>query len=162
MSAGISARTVVAALLALLKIAAGYVLAVLVSASLTLALLTALAALPDQGRFGSAYGMMRDFGAIFFMALAVTFLYALPGFVLAMIVAWWRRWHGWTAFALMGMADAVLSHLFTGSFLAKEFEFAIAFSLIGGAAGGAAFWYAAGRLVFRGSRQQDRLDPKAA
>jgi hypothetical protein len=136
------------ALLKLLLVATGYVLAVAVATVVTVALLFTPAAM-SSGMLAGVRFAVTDAPAIMFVGFFWTFVCALPGFVVAILLGErlaWRRWHG---YAFAGLADVFPSFLvfsaYAGSLLGMADLFLSA--LPGGFAGGAAYWAGAGRFV---------------
>ncbi len=128
-------------LLRLLVIGAGYGVAVFVATFVTVAHLALPTVLPDEGRFGSFYGFMRDWPMLFAGGFALTATAALPGFMAVVLLAWWRNWHDALRFSAAGAANALLSLWLQGG-LAGELLFA---ALGGGLAGGFGYWLVAER-----------------
>lgn len=124
-------------------IVAGYVVAVAVATVVTVALLFVPAVL------ATGLSDAADAPAIVLIGFFWTFVCALPGFVVAVVLGERRAWRHWAAYAFAGLLDvapafAVFGGL-TGS-LAGMTELALC-AVPGGFAGGAAYWAGAGRFV---------------
>lgn len=131
-------------------IAGGYFVAILVATVVTTFCYLAPMALPDQGQFGSIYGWWSDIPMFLMIGSFYTFLFALPGFVVAVWLGEWLKWKAWTPYSFAGALDAFLAHLLLANFFSAsftEFRPLIVASIIGGFVGGAAYWFAAGRFV---------------
>lgn len=130
----------------------GYPAAVLVSVSVTVFVMLAPSALPDKGALGSFYAISRELNNIFLIGLVITFVTALPGFLLTLLVARKAGWVGWLPYSLAGALDAVVAWLIFGiaiqmpdpaplraSLLGAPLQIVLP-SLLGGFAGGVAYW----------------------
>lgn len=87
----------------------GYLAAVLIAATVTVFVMLAPSALPDNGAWGSIYANSRQLVDIYSMGLAITFPTALPGFLLTLFVARRAGWVGWLPYACAGALDAILA-----------------------------------------------------
>lgn len=110
--------------------------------------------LPDL--FGQSLHRITEFFSDMFVAgLMVTFLTALPGFLIAIFFAIACRWKMWAAYAAAGTANGVFALALFGSYLVGRIwpdpRMLIA-CLAGGFVGGLAFWAAGGRKagIWRG------------
>jgi hypothetical protein len=128
--------------------AVGYAAAVFVAAVTTLSLIMLPTVLPDKGAWGSFYGYTRDLPMVMLVACAVTFLVALPVFLVMLVIAATSPLREWRHFAVAGCFDAAASHVifgfYAGAFM--PFGYVIA-SLPGGFAGGFTYWALAGRFL---------------
>lgn len=136
--------------------AVGYVIAVLVAVFVTEVVMFAPSVLPDDGRWGSIYANLNDLSLYVFGGLFVTAIYAFPGFVIAMVLAALKAWHGWYAFATAGTLNGVLALMLFTSFSSGGLnDFPLPFLLCcmaGGAAGGSAYWFTIGRFLWHRRR----------
>lgn len=136
------------ALLKLLLIATGYVLAVAVATVVTVALLFAPSAV-SSGTLAGVRFAVTDAPVIVFVAFFWTFFCALPGFIVAIALGERLGWRRWRSYAFAGLADVVPSFLifgiYGGSLLGMIEPFLAA--LPGGFAAGAAYWAGAGRFI---------------
>jgi len=132
-------------------IAAGYVVAVIVATIVTVAFVLAPSALPDNGAYGTIYGNLDDLPAMLAVGFIWTFPCALPGFIAAILLGERQGWDGWLAYALAGMANAAPSFAIFAAAIGSPFEtpMMVVGAFPGGFAGGAVYWFTAGRLVAR-------------
>lgn len=132
-------------------ISAGYVIAVTVATVVTVAFVLAPSALPDNGAYGTIYGNLADLPAMLTVGFIWTFPCALPGFIAAVLLGERQGWDRWLAYALAGMANAVPSFAIFAATIGSPFEIPmmVAGAFPGGFAGGAAYWFTAGRLIAR-------------
>ncbi len=128
----------------------GYGVAVAVATTVTLAVLLALALMFDADGGGLAE-FWRDLPMMFSGGFTMTFIYALPGFLLVLVLAWRLGWSRWPIFAVAGSADAVVALLLAslhgggiGGMLAPGMMLSCVF---GGFAGGACYWTSAVRFL---------------
>jgi len=131
-------------------IAAGYLVAVIVATVVTVLIYTTPMALPDQGAIGSIYGWWHEAAPFFSVGSFYTFVFALPGFIAAVAIGERFKWNGWGKYSLAGAIDAVAAHILMEMYFSNGLMDMIPLilaSIIGGFAGGAAYWYAAGRFV---------------
>ena len=87
----------------------GYLAAVLIAVTVTVFVMLAPSALPDNGAWGSFYASKRDLGSIYAIGLMITFPTALPGFLVTLFVARRGGWIGWLPYACAGTLNAVLA-----------------------------------------------------
>ena len=135
----------------LLIVGFGYLVAVCVAVVVTVALIFAPSALPDDGANGALFSLLGDLPFILAVGFFWTFSCALPGFVVAVLWGESERWEHWWAYAVAGLANAASSLAIFGVFVGSPFEMPsmVAASFAGGFAGGAADGFSAGRLVAR-------------
>jgi len=131
----------------------GYVIAVVVAVLVTETLIFAPSALPDDGRWGSVHAHLNDIGTYLFGGLFVTAFYALPGFVIAMVLAALGAWRGWLAFAVAGALNGAFALMLfitvsEGGLAALPLPFLLC-CIAGGFAGGTAYWFTIGRFLWR-------------
>ncbi len=131
--------------------ALGYVIAVCVAVVVTEAVMLAPAALPDDGRNGSIFAFLPDLPGVFVVGFFWTFLCALPGFVVAVILGERRSWSHWLSYAAAGTLNVVPSLAIFSGLAGPPFSMPLMIvgAFIGGFAGGAAYWAGAGRFVAR-------------
>lgn len=127
----------------------GYLVAVCAAVVVTEAIMVAPMALPDQGANGSIVAFLPDFPGMFVVGFFWTFICALPGFIVAIFIGERRGWSRWTSYAVAGAANALPSLAIfaglAGSPLVVPAMVLGAFP--GGFAGGAAYWFSAGRTI---------------
>ncbi len=129
----------------------GYAVAVVVATFVTVALVVAASALPDGGRFGSYYKVMSDVVAFAYVGLIVTSGYALPGWLISVVIAGFRAETRRLYFIITGVLTAHLAQLILAGFagggpmfgLTGEMGGIYLWSMIGGAFGGWAYWWVA-------------------
>jgi hypothetical protein len=132
-------------LLHLLFMLLGYALAVLVSVTIAVLIMGLPTVLPDQGNWGSFYSFWRDFPGLFLGGLTITALYALPGWLISVVIAEVRREQRRYWFAAAGVLTALLALLLAGMGRIPLSMPAMFFgSLIGGLFGGLVYWAVAG------------------
>ncbi len=135
-------------LVRLVLIAAGYFLAVAAATVVTVAFLLAPAAW-SGGTLAAFRSALADAPAIVVIGFFWTFICALPGFVVAVVLGERSRWRGWTIYAVAGLLDVIPSFAIfgglTGSLSGMTELVLCAFP--GGFAGGAAYWVGAGRFI---------------
>lgn len=126
----------------LLVICVGYLIAVVVAVIITEVIYLTPSAIPDNGKWGSLFKNVNDIGGIFAIGLAYTFVTALPGFVITLIIAKRRQWHDTRYYIMSGVATSLLAHGILAAFfdgkLLQGYLIVLA-SMPGGAAGGYAF-----------------------
>jgi hypothetical protein len=127
----------------------GYFFAVCAAVVVTEAIMVAPMALPDEGASGSIVALVPDFPGMFVVGLFWTFICALPGFIVAIIIGERRGWSRWTSYALAGTANVVPSLAIFAGLAGAPFTMPsmVVGAFPGGFAGGAAYWFAAGRMV---------------
>lgn len=132
-------------------IAFGYVIAVCVAVVVTEAIMLAPAAFPDDGANGSLMGLLPDLPGMFVIGFFWTFLCALPGFVIAIIIGERHGWSKWRDYATAGLLNVIPSLTFFWGLAGSPFSMPllVVAALPGGFAGGAGYWTAAGRFVAR-------------
>jgi hypothetical protein len=128
----------------------GYIFAVLAAVIITMAAYLAPSALPDAGAWGSIHANLRDWQTMFLVGLMLTFPAALPGFLIAVFFSIFQRWRSRLPFIIAGSANALFSWLLLAAY-ALSFSIIqpdlLAASLIGGLAGGFAYWATTGRVT---------------
>ena len=137
-------------LLVLVLISAGYCVAVAAATVVTVVLMLAPAALPDDGARGSFFRTMTEIApAMLLIGFFWTFLCALPGFVAAIALGERSRWRGWKIYSVAGFFHVVPSLAVFGALSGSPLEMPgmMAAAFPGGLAGGAAYWAGAGRFV---------------
>lgn len=127
----------------------GYGVAVAIATAVALALFLALALLVDEG--GTMTQFWHDLPMMFSGGFVMTFTYALPGFLMVLVLAWRLGWSRWSIFAAAGSADAILALLLSGiqgggasGMLAPGMVLSC---VPAGFAGGASYWASAGRFL---------------
>jgi hypothetical protein len=128
--------------------ALGYGAAVLVATFVTVAMVVAVSALPDNGRLGSFYALTKDVLGFAYVGLIVTSGYALPGWLISVGVAARRAEIGRGYFVVTGGLTAVLAHLILSGLagsgpmfsLTREMGGIFIWSILGGLCGGWAYW----------------------
>jgi hypothetical protein len=128
-------------LIVILRIVLGYAAAVLV------AVVVASVAMTMQGE-----DSLTKTNEVIGIGLMVTFPCALPGFLVAILIAAQFRWNGWWFFAPAGAFNAlpslVIFAVYFGDKPSSLFEL-LPFCVPGGLAGGLAYWASAGRYLGR-------------
>jgi hypothetical protein len=124
----------------------GYALAVLVSVTIAIAITGFTTALSDNGAMGSPYSFLREFPNLFLLGLSITALYALPGSLISVVTAEYRKERRKFCFAAAGLATALLALLLAGMGrdLLSDPALYIA-SLTGGFFGGLVYWAVIGK-----------------
>ncbi len=133
------------ALQKLALILAGYFVAVAAAAMATVTLLLAPAVLS----YGSFEAALSDVPAMLALGFIWTFICALPGFIVAIVLGERQAWRGWSVYALAGLLNVIPSFAVLGVLAGSpqgipDLLFA---AFPGGVAGGAAYWAGAGRFV---------------
>ncbi len=124
----------------------GYALAVLVSVTIACVVMGLPTVLPDNGNWGSFYAFWRDFPSLFLGGLTITAMYALPGWLITVVIAGFRRERRKYWFAAAGVLTALLALSLSSMWIILLSAPAMIFgSLIGGFFGGLAYWVAAGK-----------------
>jgi len=130
-------------LLRLTLIFIGYVVAVAVATAVTVALLFAPSL--ANGLWAGIRSALADAPPILVVGFFWTFICALPGFVVAVVLGERKQWLRWLGYAFAGLADVIPSFAIfgglTGSLLGTSDL------VLAALPGGAAYWAAAGRLV---------------
>ena len=130
----------------LVYMALGYALAVLVATTITCVLFGLPTILPDDGRWGSFHGYLRDFPAMFMIGAMMTAAYGFPGWLVSVVVAERKQFRSRRYFAFAGVLDALLALLLAGRFQGLFPEIWLNLScLAGGFFGGLAYWAVAGK-----------------
>lgn len=132
-------------------IAVGYLVAVTIATVVTVAFVLAPSTLPDNGAYGTIYGNLDDLPAMLAVGFIWTFPCALPGFIAAILLGERQGWHSWLKYALAGMANAAPSFAIFAATIGSPFEIPmmVVGAFPGGFAGGAVYWFTAGRPVAR-------------
>jgi hypothetical protein len=129
----------------LLFMALGYALAVLVSVTIACVVMGLPTVFPDNGNWGSFYSFWRDFPSLFLGGLTITAMYALPGWLICVIAAEYRKEERRYWFAAAGVLTALLALFLAGMGRGMLSMPAMLFgSLIGGFFGGLVYWAVAG------------------
>ncbi|RWQ40310.1 MAG: hypothetical protein EOS21_16045 [Mesorhizobium sp.] len=134
-------------------ISLGYVIAVLVAVAATFFVLLLPTVLPDGGAWGSFYRSVRGVGFVYQSVLMTTFLTALPGFLLTLLVARGQGWNRWLPFACAGALNAILALLVLSAWT-QTTPLNISAALLlpclpGGFSGGYAYWAVTGRFLIK-------------
>ena len=134
----------------LLLVGAGYVVAVSAATTVTAGLILASQMPAPYGAEASVLSL-GDLPVMLAVGFVWTFSCALPGFVVAVLFGERLRWDGWHLYALAGLANAAPSLAIFALVFGSPFDVPsmVAASFPGGFAGGAAYWFSAGRLVAR-------------
>lgn len=134
----------------LFVIFAGYFIAVTAAVIVTVVLMLAPTALPDNGAQGSFFATVAELmPGMLVVGFFWTFICALPGFIVAILIGERSRWTGWRIYAAAGFLNVIPSLAMFGALAGSPFGIggmAIA-AFPGGIAGGWAYWVAAGRFV---------------
>ena len=127
----------------------GYLAAVLVAVTATLATMLLWAAEWDLPSWASFYAFLRHLGELYGFGIMVTLPTALPGFLVTLLVAHYGGWTGWLPYAAAGTLDAILALIFFGVFVHQDvFELEVVLPCLpGGFFGGCAYWVVAGRAA---------------
>jgi len=134
----------------LFLIFAGYIVAVTAAVIVTVIIMLAPTALPDNGAQGSIFATLAQLmPAALVVGLFWTFICAWPGFLVAIVIGESRRWQGWPAYATAGLVNVVPSLAIYGGLAGSPFQMPmmVLASFFGGFAGGVAYWLCAGRFV---------------
>jgi hypothetical protein len=124
----------------------GFALAVLVSVTIACVVMGLPTVLPDMGNWGSFYSFWRDFPNLFLGGLTITGIYALPGWLISVVAAEFRKEQRRYWFAAAGVLTALLALFLAGmgrgilSMLPMFFG-----SLIGGFFGRLVYWAVIGK-----------------
>jgi hypothetical protein len=143
-------RAPVLAVVKLALIFAGYCVAVAAATVVTVVLMLAPTALPNDGARGSFFRTMTEIApAMLLIGFFWTFLCALPGFVAAVALGERARWRGWKIYSVAGFFNVMPSLIAFGALAGSPLEMPgmIAAAFPGGLAGGAAYWLGGGRFV---------------
>jgi hypothetical protein len=134
-------------LLHILMMILGYALAVLVASSITVFIIFAPTIFPDDGAWGSAYKAWRDLPAMLAFGAYFTAIYALPGWLISVIVAELHNKRTKYWFGIAGILTAILAHLVDNGIAGGMFSTPIILfgSLVGGFTGGLVYWAIAGK-----------------
>ena len=138
-------------------VGAGYLAAVFVATLVTIAITLSFAGL-FAGNNPEPFGdRVTEFVGFVLAGMTITFLAALPGFLVVVWLSLSRRWSQCWRFTLAGGADAIVAiTLFNivsggGSIIPVGLMLR---TLPGGLAGGAVYWLVAGRFVDRVAGRQ--------
>jgi hypothetical protein len=136
----------------------GYLAAVFVATLVVIAITFSFASLFADNNSEPFGDRVTEFAGFVLAGMVITFLAALPGFLVVVWLSLSRRWSQWWRFTLAGGADAVVAiTLFNivssggGSIIPVGL---ILPTLPGGLAGGAVYWLVAGRFVDRVAGRQ--------
>jgi hypothetical protein len=133
-------------------VGAGYVAAVFVASLVVLAITLFFASLfagNDPELFGNR---VTEFAGLVLVGMIITFLAALPGFVVAVWLSLTRHWTRWWRFALAGGIDSIVAITLFNTFFGGGPVMPIGLvlpTLPGGLAGGLVYWLVAGRFMRR-------------
>lgn len=132
-------------------IAAGYLVACAVASAVAVAVMLAPTVLPDGGRYGSIFAFISDFLPGAAIGLFYTILCAWPGFIAAIALGELYSWERWRDYAFAGLVNVAPSLAVFSMYAGSPFEapLIVLANFPGGFAGGAAYWFAAGRLIAR-------------
>jgi hypothetical protein len=127
----------------------GYFMAVCTAVVVTEAIMVAPMALPDGGANGSILALLPDFPGMFIVGFFWTFICALPGFIVAIVLGERWGWSRWTSYAFAGAANALPSLAIFAGLAGSPFAMPsmVVGAFPGGFAGGGAYWFAAGRTI---------------
>jgi energy-converting hydrogenase Eha subunit A len=140
----------------------GYALAVLVSVTIAVFVMGLPKVLPDNGNWGSFYSFWRDFPNLFLGGLTITALYALPGWLISVVAAEFRKEQGKYWFAAAGVLTALLALFLAGMGRGLMSMPAMFFgSLTGGFFGGLVYWAVIGRRSGHWRTRSVPADPAA-
>lgn len=100
---------------------------------------------------GSLTGIGGDLPGMFIVGFFWTFLCALPGFVVAIIIGERRGWLRWSSYAFAGTANAAPALAIFSGLAGSPFDMPLMVvgAFVGGFAGGSAYWAGTGRVVAR-------------
>ncbi|RUU13154.1 hypothetical protein EOD23_05360 [Mesorhizobium sp. USDA-HM6] len=119
----------------------GYVGAVLIAVTVSVSAMLAPSALPDDGAWGSLNANLRSLDLLYVAGLEITFITALPGFLLTLFFARAGGWTGWLTFACAGALNVVLALAVLNAALGTGMPLRILLPCLpGGFAGGFAYW----------------------
>ncbi len=120
----------------------GYLAAVLVAVTATVATVLLWTAQKNAVNWGSFYAFVRHLGDMYRFGIMVTLPAALPGFLLTLFVAHRVGWAGWLPFAAAGTLNAILALTLFGIYIHQDvFEQEVVLPCLpGGFAGGVAYW----------------------
>jgi hypothetical protein len=136
----------------------GYGLAVLTATVAVCIVMGMPTVFPDDGRWGSFFKFAQDLPMIFTIGLMMTAVYGLPGWIVSVVIAEFRRERRRYWFAAAGVGTAFASHLIAGSGHGMHLGDTMLYaSLIGGFCGGIAYRAVAGRFSgqWRGPLEAD-------
>lgn len=126
----------------------GYLAAVIASVFVTLAAMFIAAAIESGG--SSMAGALGELGSTVVAGLMITFPFALPGFLVALVLSLALRWRGWLSFTLAGGLDAMLALFLFNGFGGQPMGMLNAgltlACVLGGLAGGLVYWQVTGRV----------------
>lgn len=132
---------------------AGYVTAVITAVLVGVFLALLVTVLPHEGEWGSFSRSASDLMAVIEYGLILTFPFAFPGFIVALILAQIFRWRRWLPFSITGAVNGLFSILVLGFYANESPANAPAVLVIpcipAGFAGGFAYWASVGRLLAR-------------
>lgn len=131
-------------------IVAGYFMAVAAATAVTVVLMLAPTALPDSGARGSFFATMTEMAPpMLVTGFFYTFICALPGFLVAMVLGERLRWRGWRVYAVAGFFNVMPSLVMFGGIVGSPLKMPVMMiaAFPGGLAGGAAYWAGASRFV---------------
>jgi hypothetical protein len=125
----------------------GYALAVSLASAITVFIKFAPTVLPDNGAWGSAYKALETLPVFLLFGALYTTGFALPGWLISIVIAERRMEQRKYWFGLAGIATATLAHLIALLWVGKIFAepLTIIGSIIGGFAGGLVYWAIAGK-----------------
>ena len=125
----------------------GYAVAVFIATSVTVVLIVAVSAFPDNGRFGSYYKVIKDVLGMAYLGMIITSTYGFPGWLISVSIAAWRVERQRVYFVIAGGLTALLAHLLLSGMAGGwtlgttgELGGVLVWSLVGGLCGGWAYW----------------------
>ncbi|MGL4490176.1 MAG: hypothetical protein ACRCU5_12110 [Rhizobiaceae bacterium] len=130
----------------LLWMALGYALSVLVATAITVVCIGLPTMFPDQGEWGSFYRYMSDFSGMFAFGIFITAVYALPGWLVSVVIAELRNKRRKAYFAVTGTLTATFAIFISDIVNSFGSETVLVIScLTGGFFGGLAYWALVGK-----------------
>ncbi len=124
-----------------------YALAVQVAATITVLVIFIPTVFPDNGAWGSAYKTLQDIVQMLLFGAFYTAMFALPGWLISVIIAEYRNEKRKYWFGIAGFFTAILAQLIAYTFIGGIFAAPMTLigSLIGGLLGGLTYWAIAGK-----------------
>jgi hypothetical protein len=132
-------------------ICAGYIVAVIAATVVTVFFYVLPTVLPDAGRFGSFYAFASDLPGMLGIGFFWTFMFAWPGFIVAIILIERRALHRPLTYSIAGMLNVIPSLALFSGFVGSPFGLGglVLAAFPGGLSGGYAYWLLAGRIRAR-------------
>jgi hypothetical protein len=150
-------------LIHLLSMLLGYALAVLVAVTIAALIMGLPTAVPGKVNWGSLLSFLRDFPNLLFLGgLTIAAPYALPGWLISVIAAEFRKEQRMYWFAAAGVLTALLALFLAGmgrGMLSMPAMFIG--SLIGGFFGGLVYWAVTGQRSGHWRTRSVPADPAA-